>query len=118
MPRRKPPNLEQRLDRVEASIAEFKKQLTELGATGEEVAAMQDDVDELRREVESRRSNPERKPLSPQAKAQRADNIAVARASKDVGKGHGKVLTKATHQRLKREAAGPAPKKKPSRKKR
>ncbi len=104
MPRRKPPSLEQRLDQVETSITELKKQLTDLGATGDEVAAMHDDVDELRRAVESRRANPETKPLSPKAKAQRADNAAVARASKDVGEGQGKVRTKATQAKLRKQA--------------
>lgn len=68
---------------------------------------MRDDVDELRAEVRSRSAQPNPRPRrqpSEHERAQSRKNAAIARAAKDVGRGQGKVRTKAVQRKLAAEA--------------
>lgn len=93
------------LTALRADVAELREQLEELGATRDELEALHDDVFNLRREIRARGAEPNpRRELSPEAKAIRARNIAIARAAKGVGRGQGKVRTFATKKKLAADA--------------
>jgi len=112
MPRRQPPPrtptnpTATEIAALRLELQALREQLAELGATREEVAELHDDVEALRSEISARGAapNPARSPLSEKAREACARNAAVARASKDVGPGSGRVKTKAMQKKLQAEA--------------